>query len=43
LNNEAWDAPGRVSRLRAFLRDMVGLIYSGALAFPNDADAPATK
>ncbi len=43
LNHDAWDAPGRVSRLRAFLRDMVGLLYSGALAFPKDADDPATK
>ena len=38
LNHDAWDAPGRVSRLRAFLRDMVGGIYSGAITFPKVAE-----
>ena len=36
LNNDAWDADDRVPRMRAFLRQMVGLIYSGDLEFPDD-------
>ena len=32
LNQEAWADAGRVERMRAFLRQMVGLIYAGNLA-----------
>lgn len=35
LNNETWDSPERIPRLRAFLRHLVGQIYAGELSFPN--------
>jgi AcrR family transcriptional regulator len=35
LNNDVWDAPGRIERVRDFLRRMVGLIYLGELTFPE--------
>jgi hypothetical protein len=33
LNNEVWDSPERTARVRAFLRQMIGLIYAGKLNF----------
>ncbi len=38
LNHEAWADVGRVERMRAFLRTMVTLIYTGSLTF---SPAPA--
>ncbi len=35
LNHEAWEAPERIPRVRAFLRQLVGLIYAGKLNFPT--------
>lgn len=43
LNYEAWNSPTRVARLRAFLRQMVGLIYSGELNFSRAPDAPTSE
>jgi AcrR family transcriptional regulator len=43
LNNDAWNSPARVGRLRAFLRQMVGLIYAGKLDFPRASAAPASE
>jgi AcrR family transcriptional regulator len=33
LNRETWDSPERIARVRAFLRQMIGLIYAGKLNF----------
>ena len=33
LNREIWESPERIARVRAFLRQMVGLIYAGKLNF----------
>ena len=35
LNSEAWEAPERIPRVRAFLRQMVGMIYAGKLEVPE--------
>lgn len=43
LNSQVWDAPGRVERMRNFLRELVGMIYSGALTFPDSAPAPIAE
>ena len=43
LNHEAWNSPARVARLRAFLRHLVGLIYSGELGFPRAPATPASE
>ncbi len=37
LNHEAWESPDRVPQVRAFLRQLVGRIYAGALNFPGSA------
>jgi AcrR family transcriptional regulator len=43
LNNEVWDSPERTARMRAFLREMVGQIYSGQLSFrPSRGEKPAS-
>lgn len=42
LNQELWDSPERVSRLRAFLRQMIRRVYAKALDFPEvDGEDPA--
>jgi AcrR family transcriptional regulator len=43
LNREVWNSPERVARMRAFLRQMVGLIYSGELTFPKVSPVPASE
>jgi AcrR family transcriptional regulator len=43
LNHEAWNSPVRAARLRAFLRQMVGMIYSGDLQFPSEPASPASE
>jgi AcrR family transcriptional regulator len=43
LNKEVWNSPERVARMRAFLRQMVGLIYSGELGFPRATPALASE
>jgi AcrR family transcriptional regulator len=43
LNKEVWNSPERVARMRAFLRQMVGLIYSGELSFPKASATPASE
>jgi AcrR family transcriptional regulator len=43
LNKEVWNSPERVARMRAFLRQMVGLIYSGGLSFPKASATPAAE
>ncbi len=43
LNREAWESPERIARVRAFLRQMVGLIFAGKLNFPPaKAQEPVT-
>lgn len=41
LNRETWDSPERIARVRAFLRQMIELIYVGKLNF-NEPNAPTT-
>jgi AcrR family transcriptional regulator len=43
LNHEAWNSPARVARLRAFLRQMVGMIYSGEIGFPKSSPTAASE
>jgi AcrR family transcriptional regulator len=42
LNKEVWNSPERVARMRALLRQMIGLIYSGELSFPEASATPAS-
>lgn len=35
LNQDMWNSPERVARLRTFLRHLVGQVYSGALTSPD--------
>ncbi len=39
LNIDTWNSPERVERMRAFLRQTIGMIYSGELSFA-DPGAP---
>ena len=41
LNHDAWDSPARISRVRTFLRQMVGQIYAGVLDFSEPGGGPA--
>ena len=41
LNRETWDSPERIARVRAFLRQLVGLIYAGKLNFTKPPTLPA--
>jgi AcrR family transcriptional regulator len=42
LNAETWNTPEQVARIRAFLRRMVGMIFSGQLVFSEPARAEDT-
>ena len=35
LNHDIWESPDRISRVRAFLRQLVGRIHAGAVDFPK--------
>jgi AcrR family transcriptional regulator len=41
LNHEAWNSTTRVERLREFLRQLVGKIYSGEIEVPRSPTTPA--
>ncbi len=41
LNQDMWNSPQRVERLRGFLRHLVGQIYSGELNFPAGDARPS--
>jgi AcrR family transcriptional regulator len=43
LNSELWESKERTERVRAFLRQMIGLIYAGQLDFPAVPRQPSSE